>query len=1091
MSTPEQCPTCGKPLSHPKGGGAPVCRPCAMQQMMGGDEGMAGSSDANDYEIHEEIGRGASGTIYLATERSFARKVALKTLNAISGDVHAEQRFRAEAEAIAALNHPNIVSVYAVGDLDGRPFFSMQYIAGGSLNRRTDEFSNTSAAVDLVEKIARAVHHAHERGILHRDLKPSNILLDEAGEPYVTDFGIAKREGSLLELTLTGAVIGTPNYMSPEQARGESKQLTVATDVFSLGAILFELLNGRKAFDGDTAHSVMSEVLETDVTFSRNESSRFNRDIASICLKCLEKEPAQRYASALAFAKDLARWRDGEPVKARHINGGERAWRWVRRRPYLVGAISLAVVSMLLGTIVSILHSRDANRAREAAEIAREAAEENSYYASVGSAISARERRSFGEALRHLTNCPEEKRNRFEWRLVNALSKGDQNWRTDFGEGNPLHLTRDTTTGELLVLTRDRHVHYLDPESGVVRQSNVIPKFENDIPKDPRAFECAPGGKHFLMILGDRLFVLTASDGVVVHETDIPAGGSASWLTAERILYAYPPAAEGSDLPDETAWIYELTNGTTTALRPKKWTAPIAVSNDGQFVALVRMEKKVVVYPVESDFGEQPLTRIIARPPFKGIAFSGDSKNIASLWGHNESQLDIYDIATEEKVFEQYWPPPSQIDLCSGTLDVIVTDRESFFTRCRALGTMGRLKLAERKFTLRDRASKRGDGPLAPPPRSFTGSPTGARKHFILGHEAPLTSFLSLPGEGSFYTASRDGSVRYWQSNIHTLAPMRFDDHQTSIANHHPVASHNGEHLLLRGLDGISIVWSRNQASPIKLPEGHQHLAVFDDGRILTIEKSSGRAVCWRLLEDKKEALELWRTPETGVKGEIEFVHAAVTPDERYVACLFDSQVLFFDVSEKKSFVTEIEFTDQADARRAITLSADGKQLAIAGGKDGRTSLLETKSLGAKKAMLGGTNEVRDQVCRFSTNGKLLYLGCEDGMIRVIDPTTDKEIISRSWQAHSHPISALAISQDGAIIATAGGSSIALWSTEIESDERRRLRLEIDAGPGARNWICFAGDDTLLMHTAPDRPIEVFEAPREGEQLPAEKLSAE
>lgn len=292
-----------------------------------------------EYEQVEQIGTGGMGIVYRARHTRLNRYEAIKVLRQGLTMTSAEvERFRFEAEATAALEHPYIVPVYGVGEVNGLPYFAMKWIDGGELSDRTHELrSHPKAIAALMAKVARAVHHAHRQGILHRDLKPSNVLLDTAGEPHVTDFGLAKYvngTGSALRgaFTITGVPIGTPAYMSPEQARGE-KGLTTAVDVYGLGSILYELLTGRPPFTGESLPDVVKRVATEPPAPPRVLDSLIDRDLEAICLKCLEKSPGDRYASAAAVAEDLEQVVAGRPVSVRPA--GIRDWlrQIMRRKP--------------------------------------------------------------------------------------------------------------------------------------------------------------------------------------------------------------------------------------------------------------------------------------------------------------------------------------------------------------------------------------------------------------------------------------------------------------------------------------------------------------------------------------------------------------------------------------------------------------------------------------------------------------------------------------------------------------------------------------------------------------------------------------
>ncbi|MEL7498260.1 MAG: protein kinase [Planctomycetota bacterium] len=289
-----------------------------------------------DYELLEEIGRGGMGVIYKARHRKLNRVAAIKVI--IGGRFTSEadlQRFYIEAEAAARLDHPNIVPFYEIGEHAGQPFFAMKYLEGGSLADHIGQFKDDQhAAATTVAKVARAVNHAHQMGVLHRDLKPANILLDNDGEPLLTDLGLAKDTVGNSSLTQSGAVMGTPNYMAPEQAAG--KPVTIAADIYGLGAILYEMLAGQTTYQGASPVDVLMKVIEGPPVPPQQVNSNVDRDLSLICMKCLDPEPEKRYASALELAKDLEAWLAGRSISVRPPSLASLAARWYKHNRQLV-----------------------------------------------------------------------------------------------------------------------------------------------------------------------------------------------------------------------------------------------------------------------------------------------------------------------------------------------------------------------------------------------------------------------------------------------------------------------------------------------------------------------------------------------------------------------------------------------------------------------------------------------------------------------------------------------------------------------------------------------------------------------------------
>lgn len=326
-----------------------------------------------NYEILEEIGRGGMGVIYRARQRHSRRIVALKRVGSYHTDSSATlERFRREAEAAASLDHPNILPIYEVGQgEDGLPFFSMKYAAGGSLEQASEALrKQPGECVRLLAKIARAVQYAHEQGILHRDLKPGNILLDGHGEPLVTDFGLAKWLDTNTDLTRTLTIFGTPGYIAPEHLGGPTTKPNPAADVYSLGAILFDLLTGRPPFLGEHALAVIQQAADKQAPKLRSLVGSLDRDLETICSRCLEREPQTRYRSAAELAVDLERWLEGRPILARRVSPPVRVWRWSKRNPKLAAATSAALCSAMVAVFLFFTHNAPLPPAAPAKSIA-------------------------------------------------------------------------------------------------------------------------------------------------------------------------------------------------------------------------------------------------------------------------------------------------------------------------------------------------------------------------------------------------------------------------------------------------------------------------------------------------------------------------------------------------------------------------------------------------------------------------------------------------------------------------------------------------------------------------------------------------
>jgi WD40 repeat protein len=441
------------------------------------------------YVLLERIGRGGMGVVYRARHVGLNRLVALKVLPPVGPGMEAN-RFRNEAEMIAALDHPGIVPVYEVGEHAGSAYFAMKLCEGGSLAERLTNYRDDArSAACLVVQVAHALYHAHQHGILHRDLKPSNILLDASGTPHLADFGLAKRLQSGPDLTLSGTLLGTPSYMAPEQTAGTRAAVTTVTDIYGLGAVLYALLTGAPPFRGPTPLEILLLVQHTQPRPPRALNPRLDRDLETICLKCLEKDASRRYASAAALAEDLERWLRGEPIAARPVGRLERVRAWCRRNRLVAGLSALVATLLLAGVIglgtstVLITASRDeAIRERKEADRQREqalgwaaVARERLYAYEVRHAARAWELGNTPQALellrRHVPGSGEVDRRGFEWYYLHHLcGDGNTPLRTLHGHEGEVYRIAYAPDGKTLATTgRDGTALLWDPATGAPR----------------------------------------------------------------------------------------------------------------------------------------------------------------------------------------------------------------------------------------------------------------------------------------------------------------------------------------------------------------------------------------------------------------------------------------------------------------------------------------------------------------------------------------------------------------------------------------------------------------------------------------------
>jgi WD40 repeat protein len=977
------------------------------------------------YEILGVLGRGGMGVVYQARQVGLGRLVALKMILA---GAHAGPdevaRFRREAEAAARLQHPHIVQIHEIGVHNGLPYFSLEYVEGGSLAQKLTPVPAREAA-QLVETLARTVHAAHQRGIIHRDLKPGNVLLTGDGTPKVADFGLAKRLDDPTGQTASGAILGTPSYMAPEQAGGKHRQIGPAADTYALGAILYDLLTGRPPFKAATSMETVYQVLHEEPVPPCQLQPNLPRDLETICLKCLQKNPAQRYATAQALAEDVHRFLESRPIAARPVGSLGRGWRWCRRNPAVAGLLGAVALSLLAGAGVASYFAVQATNRAEEYRLERDRADREANEAKMAKRLSGRERyradmqlarRAWEENqigfLQELLNRQRPERTDgddlrgFEWHFLQRVCHGDLLMIK--GHTGPVLSVAFSPHGQFLASgSSDRTVRIWEGNTG--RQVLILR--DHDGPVTSVAF--SPNGRRLASGSVDK--TVRIWDTEKGHEL-LTFKGHTSGIRGVAFSPDGRYVATASE--DCTARLWEVDSGKEVHIFKGHldMVQSVAFSPDGKRLA-TGSANGILLWDAET--GTQALS---IQSPGISVALSPDGKRLAGAsWDGTARVLDT--------------DTGRQVLFLQGHSDVV---------RSLAFSPDGR-RLVSASEDGTARIWDADAGREIPAPQGHTGKIYG----------------VTFNSDGRrLASASEDQAVRVWDADVGQEALLLTGSAFALSPDGRRLASARQEGWMAGKVPFPLRVWETDSGRTALTLHGHANrisgVAFSPDGKRLASASWDRTVRLWDV-DRGREALTL-----KGHTGQVQSV--VFSPDgKRLASASWDGTVRVWDADCGREALTLKGHTDTV---HAVAFSPDGKCVASASGD--RTVRLWDLDSGREILTLRGHADPVFDVA-FSPDGKHLASASGDRTMRVWDVDSGREVLT--LKGHAGPIRSMAFSPDGKrLVSASDDKTVRLWDVDTGTE---MLTLKSSGGKVSR--VAFSHDGKRLAIGSADETVRVWE----------------